>query len=61
MTYREEVGLCREARPGNPFEDLIQQSNVGLMTPVEEFEPEMGNRFSTYAIWWIRPPSGHVH
>lgn len=46
---------------GLPFEDLLQQSNVGLITAVEKFEPEMSNRFSTHATWWIRPSSGHVH
>jgi RNA polymerase primary sigma factor len=52
---RLAVAVAKKFRgQGLPFEDLIQEGNIGLMKAVDMFDPEMGNRFSTYATWWIR-------
>ena len=39
---------------GLPLADLIAEGNMGLMRAAERFEPDLGNRFSTYATWWIK-------
>ena len=39
---------------GLSFQDLIQEGNVGLLRAVDKFEHCRGNKFSTYALWWIR-------
>ena len=38
----------------NPLEDLVNEGNIGLIIAAEKFKPEMGFKFISYAVWWIR-------
>ena len=44
----------RYAGHGLQLSDLIQEGSLGLMKAVEKYDCTRGNRFSTYATWWIR-------
>ncbi len=39
---------------GLELPDLIQEGNIGLMKTIDHFDCSTGNRFSTYATWWVR-------
>jgi RNA polymerase primary sigma factor len=49
------VKIAKEySNPGMTLADLVAEGNLGLMRAVEEFDPDAGVRFSTYAAWWIK-------
>jgi RNA polymerase sigma-32 factor len=39
---------------GLPLSDLVSEGNIGLMKAVKKFDPNLGFRLSTYAMWWIK-------
>ena len=39
---------------GIPFEDLLNEGNIGLIEAAHRYDHRKGTKFITYAIWWIR-------
>jgi RNA polymerase primary sigma factor len=48
------TSLARRHQHGIPLEDLISEGTLGLRVAIKKFNPSMGARLSTYAIWWIK-------
>lgn len=44
----------RYKKQGNELLDLIEEGNIGLLKAIDKFDVNLGNKFSTYATWWIR-------
>ena len=52
---RLPIDIAKRYRWANVrFEDLIQAGNEGLIQAVDRFDPEQGNKFSTYATYWVK-------
>jgi RNA polymerase sigma-32 factor len=39
---------------GLPVPELVSEGNLGLMQAVKKYDPDLGHRLSTYAMWWIK-------
>ncbi|MEE3343851.1 MAG: sigma-70 family RNA polymerase sigma factor [Bacilli bacterium] len=45
--------IAKHANIGNDFKDDLSSANLGLIKAVDRFDYTRGNKFSSYAIWWI--------
>lgn len=50
------VATAKEYEPitSSRFMDIVQAGNLGLMKAVDRYDPDLGNKFSTYAVYWIK-------
>lgn len=39
---------------GLRLEDIVQEANKGLVRAAEDFDPDKGVKFITYAVWWVK-------
>ncbi|WPY01220.1 RNA polymerase sigma factor RpoH [Candidatus Trichorickettsia mobilis] len=39
---------------GLPITELVSEGNLGLMQAIKKYNPDLGFRLSTYAMWWIK-------
>ena len=49
------VSVAKQYAKSNvPFEDLVNEGNLGLIRAAERFDVDRGYRFISYAVWWVR-------
>ena len=48
------ISCAKRYRSSMEWDDLIQEGMVGLTIALSKFNPARENKFSTYAMWWIR-------
>ncbi|TJW14386.1 MAG: sigma-70 family RNA polymerase sigma factor [Mesorhizobium sp.] len=36
-----------------PMDDMVQEGSIGLITALKRYDPDLGNRFSTFARWYV--------
>lgn len=61
----EHMGLVRSVAfhyrdLGLPLEDLVQEGAIGLLAAVDDYDPDRGASFSTYAYWRVRAAITHA-
>ncbi|KAJ0094098.1 hypothetical protein Patl1_17131 [Pistacia atlantica] len=55
-SYRRLVASIAAGYQGKglSLQDLIQEGSIGLLRGAKRFDPERGNKLSTYVYWWIK-------
>ena len=49
------VSIAKQyANSGVPFEDLINEGNMGLIRAARRYDVDRGYRFISYAVWWVK-------
>ena len=48
------VSIAKNYKCSIDIMDLIHEGNLGLMKAVSRFDVSLGNKFSTYAVYWIK-------